>query len=124
MIKLVQNRTFTGIMTLVIALEIFLFSTIKTTAGTNTEINLALFYHLGIFFVFTFFLFLTIKGKEDIKIKYIIWTLIIALVYAISDEVHQLFVPGRVASIRDVLIDLIGITTAIISNLIIRIRNQ
>jgi VanZ family protein len=124
MIKLIHNRIFTGIMTLVIALEIFLFSTIKTNAGANTGINLALFYHLGIFFVFTFFLFLTLEREEKIKTKHIIWTLIIALIYAISDEIHQLFVQGRVASIKDVFIDLIGITTAIILNLIIKIKNK
>lgn len=40
-------------------------------------------------------------------------TLIIAstvtLLYAIFDEVHQLFVPGRTGSVSDVLIDAIGI---------------
>lgn len=37
---------------------------------------------------------------------------IIGLFYAISDEVHQLFVPGREASIFDVLIDTTGIVVA------------
>ncbi|SER69208.1 VanZ family protein [Psychrobacillus sp. OK032] len=34
--------------------------------------------------------------------------LFICVLYAISDEVHQLFVPGRGAQVRDVLIDSAG----------------
>lgn len=37
---------------------------------------------------------------------------IIGLLYAISDEVHQFFVPGREASIFDVLIDTAGLAVA------------
>ena len=33
-----------------------------------------------------------------------------ALIYAISDEVHQTFVPTRQGALRDVFIDLIGIS--------------
>lgn len=37
------------------------------------------------------------------------------MLYAISDEVHQLFVPGRSGEIRDVLIDMAaGLTGAIV----------
>ncbi len=34
--------------------------------------------------------------------------LLISLLYAISDEIHQIFVPGRAFQIFDVLIDFIG----------------
>ena len=34
----------------------------------------------------------------------------IALVVAMADEIHQAYVPGRDASITDVLLDLVGIT--------------
>lgn len=33
----------------------------------------------------------------------------ISLLYAFSDEIHQLFIPGRSGLLRDVLIDSIGI---------------
>ena len=46
--------------------------------------------------------------------KSIIFALIICITYAISDEFHQLFVPGRGAQIRDVIIDSIGALTGII----------
>jgi VanZ family protein len=42
------------------------------------------------------------------------WALSISVVYAISDELHQLFVPGRVAQVKDVLIDTAGALTGLI----------
>lgn len=38
----------------------------------------------------------------------------VALLYAISDELHQLFVPGRSAEPRDVCIDFLGACTGIL----------
>ena len=35
-------------------------------------------------------------------------SLALAAVYAVSDEIHQLFVPGRTGALRDVLIDTAG----------------
>ncbi len=39
---------------------------------------------------------------------------VFAFLYAISDEYHQSFVPGRTPSARDVMIDCIGITVMLI----------
>jgi predicted small integral membrane protein len=33
---------------------------------------------------------------------------LLAILYAVSDEVHQVFVPGRGAGVRDVVIDAVG----------------
>lgn len=38
---------------------------------------------------------------------------LVCLLYAISDEAHQLFVPGRAGRIRDVIIDFFGSFSAI-----------
>jgi VanZ family protein len=35
-----------------------------------------------------------------------------AVSYAFSDEIHQMFIPGRTAALRDVFIDSLGVTTA------------
>lgn len=40
--------------------------------------------------------------------KAICLTLLFCLLYAISDEIHQIFVPGRAGQARDVLIDCSG----------------
>ena len=42
-----------------------------------------------------------------------IWGVLFAFFYAITDEIHQLFVPGRNGSARDVLIDTAGAVFAL-----------
>ena len=49
-------------------------------------------------------------GKN--KIVYC-WPILLAFVWAVSDEIHQLFVSGRQGKITDVLIDLLGILLAV-----------
>lgn len=39
--------------------------------------------------------------------------LAICVLYAISDEIHQLFIPGRAGQVRDVIIDSAGATVGI-----------
>ncbi|MDE5414019.1 VanZ family protein [Alkalihalobacterium chitinilyticum] len=39
--------------------------------------------------------------------------LVICILYAITDEVHQLFIPGRSGEVRDVLIDTAGASVGI-----------
>lgn len=52
--------------------------------------------------------------------KSIALTLLICVVYAVSDEFHQLFVSGRGASVTDVLIDSAGTSVGIGGYMIIR----
>lgn len=49
-----------------------------------------------------------IKVKEKISIS-----LLVGILYAISDEIHQKFVPGRSCQITDVMIDSLGVTLGI-----------
>lgn len=48
-----------------------------------------------------------------------IYTLTVAILYAASDEWHQSFVPGRSASVRDVVIDSIGATSGVLVYIIL-----
>ena len=47
--------------------------------------------------------------------KYIWLPIIICISYAISDEIHQIFVPGREGRVLDITIDSIGATIGIYS---------
>ena len=49
----------------------------------------------------------------NINKKYLL-AFLICVIYAISDEIHQLFVPGRAGQVRDVLIDSAGSLLGII----------
>lgn len=51
-------------------------------------------------------------NKNDISKKYIL-SILICIIYATSDEIHQIFVPGRACQLRDILIDSIGSITGI-----------
>ena len=56
--------------------------------------------------------------RLHLKYKFLI-SLLVGLIYAVSDEIHQSFIPGRTASIRDVCIDTSGVFLGIIMVLII-----
>ena len=51
--------------------------------------------------------------------------IIICIIYAVSDEVHQVFVPGRSPQIYDILIDVFGCLSGIILfNMFIKIKKN
>lgn len=62
-------------------------------------------------------LVLRVSGVKGFKL--FVFSLLFCVLYAISDEVHQHFVPGRGPQIRDVLIDSAGSTVGIIVNFIV-----
>lgn len=55
--------------------------------------------------------------KKSIKIVYL--SVAISALYATSDEIHQLFVPGRSCQITDVLIDTAGALVGILFHIIV-----
>lgn len=72
----------------------------------------SIFYHFTIFAGFAFFLLVILKQKRIGK-KEIFLTFLISAIFAIIDEIHQVFVPLRSAGIQDVLVDLSGAIFAI-----------
>lgn len=73
--------------------------------------------------ILTINLMLTIKNKKMYEI--LIFALIFCVFYAITDEFHQSFIPGRSAEIRDVLIDSSGALVGILVTLgIIKITRK
>ncbi len=107
---------------LAIALTIFYISSL-TFKGIGVPGLLSYVYHFFIFFWLGFFLSIAFtKGKN---FNLIIPSIFLALMYSLSDEFHQLFVPGRAGSFSDFLIDSAGILFASFLYLItIRIRNK
>lgn len=71
--------------------------------------------HMAEYFALTFsatFFIIYIKGSFDVRIR--LTAVLFAFLYAISDEVHQVFVEGRAGRATDVLIDSVGIGVAFI----------
>lgn len=70
--------------------------------------------HFSLYAVLGVLSFLSVISYRDLKYKFrILLSAVICLIYAASDEFHQLFVSGRSAEIRDVCIDFCGSLIAI-----------
>ena len=50
--------------------------------------------------------------KNNISRSHLL-SIILCVIYATSDEIHQLFIPGRACQIKDILIDSVGSITGI-----------
>lgn len=66
--------------------------------------------HWSEYAVFSILLSRALRDDREggFRLRYAAWTVALVFIYAASDEFHQTYVPGRTASIRDVLIDLFG----------------
>jgi VanZ family protein len=109
-----KHRVASAILAILITIEIFYFSTLQGGTGTGGIPFVSTAYHFIVFFLFSFFLLMAIKGKNKLKTKQILIVLAISIAHAILDEVHQSFVPFRDAGIRDVITDSLGIFSAMI----------
>lgn len=69
--------------------------------------------HLVVYFVLMVLLVVALRFSSNLSSRqiYIVAFLIVAL-YGLSDEYHQSFVPGRMATIDDWIVDLIGAAIA------------
>lgn len=119
-----KNRYAAIILIILVALEILYFSSIPGGhPGTGGGITgIATIYHFVVFFLFGFFLLISIIGNKKIKINYMVIALVISIIYAVLDEVHQMFVPFRSPSIRDILTDTAGIFSSMLLYLYFRKR--
>lgn len=105
-----ENRKFSIIFFILIAIEIFLVSSVPGGSVSTTGISgVSIAYHFITFFLLSFFLLISINGKEKIRIRYLLVAIPVLIIYSILDEVHQIFVPLRNSSLQDILIDGVGI---------------
>ncbi|HLQ82308.1 MAG TPA: VanZ family protein [Pseudogracilibacillus sp.] len=65
--------------------------------------------HFFVYTILSVLVYLAYQGRRAV-----LFTLSVCLLYAITDEFHQLFIPGRSGEIRDVLIDFSGAVFGII----------
>lgn len=90
------------------------------SVGVNDKLEHSLAY-----FGLSFLLYLTLlfQKKSDFLIKYAaIFTILIIVIYAVLDEVHQLLIPGRSCEMLDFLADMLGgIVGILILKILIRV---
>lgn len=97
------------------AVVLFIQSSIPTlnppSLGISAEDKLAhaiVYMILGYLMTRAFFF----SNNNQLRKNAMLFSVIIGLLYGISDEIHQLFVPGRYADIFDVIADFIGVLIA------------
>ena len=107
-----NHPKFSWLITLIGAVLIFYISSLSFPPGAKAGTNFnAILYHILAFFLFALFLFVSIlRGKKNYLIFFLAITL--SIFYAISDELHQFFVPGRSCAFSDVFLDFVGISLA------------
>ena len=81
--------------------------------------------HVCEYMILSLLLYNVLKDYITITKKIMIYTILGVILYAMSDELHQVFVPGRAGRIQDVLIDTIGgIVGLIVVSLINKIKRS
>lgn len=93
------------------ALAIFAVSSIPQATppfGFKLEDKLLHFIEYAIFSLFLFLAFYA-SGREFFRKHVFLLSSLIGMLYAVSDEIHQKFVPGRESEFLDFVADCLGI---------------
>lgn len=72
--------------------------------------------HTVAYFVFGVLMFNVVRSYPGSSRRAVLWSVLFVLLYAASDEFHQLFVPGRSAELRDILIDTTAGTLGVLTH--------
>ena len=94
----------------------WLFPDISLDRFESIHLVLRKLGHWSEYFVFALLVLRALRRQSYgyPKLRHNAFTAAIVFFYAVSDELHQLFVPGRSASLADVLLDSLGGICAII----------
>lgn len=115
MIKWFEKHSWISwIITILIAIVIFYLSSQSFEKGAPGPAFpwKAFLYHLLAFFFFAFFLTISMT-KGNYKYKHLILiAVVIGMLYGISDELHQAFVPNRACTFQDFMTDSVGVMMA------------
>lgn len=114
--KMKKMDIFMRISFIICALLIFFLSSqSKLPSPPKPFFGLDKIFHIIAFGAFAFtltFWFKTEKWISKAK-KYVLFVICITVIYGLSDEIHQYFVPNRSSSVYDLLADTIGAFLAV-----------
>lgn len=117
-IWLEEHQGTTRIFTVIYLSIIFLLSSVSRLPQMGGGIDLSVLAH----FLEYAILGLLLSASFGVRKEKILVVIILASLYGVSDELHQFFVPGRVASIQDVATDMVGSAAGALSALLLRRR--
>lgn len=75
--------------------------------------------HIFMFFVLGILLYVLMRSFAVSPKKQVIFSIVFAFCYAIFDEIHQTFVPGRSGEARDVVIDTLGASVGVLVSYVV-----
>lgn len=91
------------------ALAIFFISSIQSKDLPEFYPHADKIFHFLEYFPFGFLVFRAIAlGRGVSKASSLLVAVFVLMIYALSDEIHQIFVPGRDFSLIDMSFDLLG----------------
>lgn len=82
---------------------------LKSGLSNEWDFILRKLAHISEYFVLTFLLINALNQYRLSKKKIIVLSVFLSVLYACSDEYHQTFINAREGTIRDVLIDGVGV---------------
>jgi VanZ family protein len=91
------------------------FSTATTSEFFLTDFVIKKTAHVVEYAIFAALIYRALKESGVNKKKAGFYAIAVAAIYAVSDEFHQSFTPGRQPTLRDIIFDTIGATLAIYS---------
>lgn len=109
-------------MLFLIASLIFYFSsqTGQESSNLSSVLWVRKLAHISEYTVLSFFVYAYFSNFQYGSKRTIILTYVVSLLYAVSDELHQTFVPNRSGNLIDVGVDSIGIILGIIISIILK----
>ena len=96
---------------------IFWFSSQSVLVDIESDANEKLIYktaHITVYAVLAWLWWRALAARREVSWSILLWALLFTVFYGISDEIHQLFVPGRHGQITDVFFDTAGALTMIL----------
>ena len=108
----IEKRSFFSLgVAIFIAVFIFYVSSLIVEPGTGGQSIKPLIYHSFIFTALSFFLSIAIIRAKNVRLAPLV--ILIGILYGVSDELHQLLVPGRLFSGHDIFLDTTGVLIGI-----------
>lgn len=77
-------------------------------------LSLRKYAHIILYFLLGVSAFLVVKDGQQKWYWKVLNALLICFLYSCSDELHQMFIPGRDASVKDLYVDALGYGVAIV----------
>ena len=101
---------------LIWALIIFAFSSIQNPSNFGSSVIFSIVFHLVEYIILAFLVTISFyRTNRFSNLFFLVGVpLILVALYAASDEIHQSYVDGRQASVKDFYIDIFGASLGIV----------